>query len=626
MGPGARRNAVRPEDLRQAALALALERGLAGDSLDPEAPASFEGLVRSGALDREDAELLLTEAGILLSGRFPEFNELDTAVAGTAAGLLPGVGGLYPWRDLSRYRPEVYLGEGGMGRVFRVHDSRLNRKVALKFFRAHASLGSGAFLREVQAQARIDHPNVARIFEAGEQEGIPYLSVQVVRGPTLAQAAGRLSLREKVDILRQAALGVQAAHALGIVHRDLKPGNIMLEDDPQGGLRALVVDFGLARDLAEAPGRTTTVMGTPTYMSPEQIEGPQVLVGPHSDIYALGVTLFEVLAGVPPFSGATQAELLVAILGSDPPPLRALDPSLPKDLEAVVQHCLERDVLQRYDSARELAADLERFLAGVPVSVKPVGSLARLARRVRRNPVPLASAAAILALGLGWGGYAAASRARERALGLRMEAQVADLARIRGDYQRLRAEQDVERARSMEFQRRMAEAATASERSDAGLRLAASQARERELAQQVEAAERKVRADAAPRPVEAAPAAAPKEPPEPARPAAASPVPDPTYIPPQLVRLAPARFPRRFQGTAQNPWRNQELSVRVQVQVDAQGRLEKAAVAEGVAGPWGYNEAALQAVTDSAFAPAQRGGKAVAGSLEVRVRFVPPAR
>jgi len=616
----AERQAAPPGDLRRAACALAQERGLAGGMGSPPEEADLDRLVRSGVLDREDAQRLLAEADILLSGRFPEFNEWDTAVAGAAAGHLPGVGGLYPWRDRSRYRPEVYLGEGGMGRVFRVHDTRLNRKVALKFFRAHASLGAAAFLREVQAQARIDHPNVARVFEAGEQEGIPYISVQVVNGPTLAQAAARLGLREKVDLVRQAALGVQAAHALGIVHRDLKPGNIMLEADPQGGLRALVVDFGLARDLAEAPGRTTTVMGTPTYMSPEQIEGPQVLVGPHSDIYALGVTLFEVLAGVPPFVGATQAELLVAILGSDPPPLRAIDPALPRDLEAVVQRCLERDVLSRYDRAQDLAEDLERFLAGAPVSVKPQGPLVRLLRRARRNPVPLASAAAVLVLGLGWGGYAVAVRARERALARRVEAQVADLDRLRADFDRLRAEQDQERRTSLEFQRRVAEAATAAERKDAEQRLLASQARERDLAQQVEAAQRKVRVE--PRPPEPAPAA--KEPAEAPRPAA--PPPDPSYIPPQLVRLAPAAHPRRFLGTSPNPWRNQEITVRVQVQVDAQGRLEKASVLEGVPGPWGYNESALRAISDSAYAPAQRGGRAVAGSLEVRVRFVPPAR
>lgn len=619
-------SAVRPEDLRQAALALALERGLLADPAPFQAGGDLDLAVRSGALDREDAQLLLTEVEILRSGRFPEFHELDTAVAGASAGQLPGVSGLYPWKDLSRYRPEVYLGEGGMGRVFRVHDTRLNRKVALKFFRSHASLGAGAFLREVQAQARIDHPNVARIFEAGEQEGIPYLSVQVVKGTTLAQAAGGLDLRQKVDLLRQAALGVHAAHALGIVHRDLKPGNIMLEADPHGGLRALVVDFGLARDLAEAPGRTTAVMGTPTYMSPEQIEGPQVLVGPHSDIYALGVTLFEVLAGAPPFSGSSQAELLVAILGSDPPPLRAIDPALPRDLEAVVQHCLERDVFKRYDSAQDLADDLQRFLSGAPVSVKPVGPLSRLLRRVRRNPLPFASALAILALGLGWGAYAAASRARERALGLRMEAQVADLARIRGDYDRLRAEQGEERSRAQELLRRVADADTAAERKDAEARLLASQVRERELAAQIEAAERKVRAEVPQRPLEATPAAPSREVPESPRPAAVAAAPDPTFIPPQLVRLAPVVYPRRFPGTTPNPWRTKEIAVRVQVQVDPQGRLEKASVLEGVAGPWGYNEAALQAIRDSTYAPAQRGGRAVAGSLDVLVRFIPPGR
>ncbi len=620
-------NAFTPEDVRRAALELAIERGLAGDPARFPAGGDLAALVQAGLLEREDARLLVTEAEIVLAGRYPEFNEQETAVAGQAAAPLHGHAGLYPWKDLSRYRPEVYLGEGGMGRVFRVRDTRLNRRVALKFFRTHGSLSPAAFLREVQAQARIDHPNVARVFEAGEHEGIPFLSVQMIHGSTLAQAASDLDLRAKVEVIRQAALGVHAAHALGIVHRDLKPGNIMLEADGSGGWKALVVDFGLARDLTEAPSRTTTVMGTPAYMSPEQIEGPAVLVGTHSDIYSLGVTLFEMLAGTTPFRGSTQAELLRAILEGDPPPLRALDPALPRDLEAVIQHCLERDVFKRYDSAEDLAADLGRFLAGAPVSVKPVGAFSRLGRRIRRNPLPFASMAVIALLGCGWAIYALASRAREQALGQRMEAQDLDLARVRSELQGLRAAQAEERDRSLELERKVAQAATAKERKEAEEALRASQARARELEQQVEEAQRKARPEPpSQRPPEPSPPAPAPEPPEPTRTAPVAPIAEASVVPPQILKQAAARYPRLALGSGLNPFRHREVTVRLQVQVDVQGKATVATVLEGVAGPWGYNQAALEAVSESSYAPAQRNGRAVAGTLEVTVRFLPPGR
>lgn len=618
--------AITPDDIRKAALELAIERGLAGDPDGYPPGGDLGDFISAGLLEREDARLLLTEAGIVLSGRFPEFNDLDTAVAGSVSGKLQGRAGLYPWKDSSRYRPEVYLGEGGMGRVFRVLDLLLNRRVALKFFRSHASLSASAFLREVQAQARIDHPNVARVFEAGEREGIPFLSVQMIQGSTLAQAAGGLGIREKVDAIRQAALGVHAAHVLGIVHRDLKPTNIMLEADGKGGWKALVVDFGLARDLAEEPSRTTTMMGTPAYMSPEQIEGPQVLVGPHSDVYALGVTLFEVLAGRPPFQGSSQAELLRAILDSDPPPLRSIDPALPRDLEAVIQRCMDRDVLKRYDSAKDLAEDLERYLVGVPVSVKPENALSRLVRRIRRNPLPVASAAAILLLAGGWGVYALSSRAREHRLGRQVRAQVADLERIRAELQGLKTAQAEERSRSKDLEQKVARAATEAERREAEEGLKASQARVRELAQQVEDAQKKAGLEAQPsaRPAEPAPAPPPKEPSD--SPKAASAALDPTFIPPQILSQAIASYPNRALTNPMNPFRKREITVLVQVQVDGQGRASAASVLEGIPGPWGYNEAALETVSQSSYAPAQRGGREVPGSLQVKVRFLPPRR
>ena len=227
-----------PSLLRKAALDLALERGLVDHDPTLETKGDLEDLrdwVRRGVIDLETMKLLEREAELLLTGKYPEYGDQPTAITpGGPETLLTHRLGLYPWKDWSRFKPEVFLGEGGMGRVFRVQDIRLKRRVALKFFRAALDNVTKAFLMEAQSQARIDHPNVAKVFEAGEQEGIPFLSMQFIHGPTLSEAAPSLDLREKVELVRQAALGVHAAHRLGIVHRDLKPGNIMLERDEHG--------------------------------------------------------------------------------------------------------------------------------------------------------------------------------------------------------------------------------------------------------------------------------------------------------------------------------------------------------------------------------------------------------
>lgn len=617
--------------IRKTAFMLAFRRGLLGEDA-PEDGDDLRPFARRGSLDLADMGLLEREAHILVTGQYPEFGDQQTAIAGGLEPVLVPPEGLYPWDDWSHYRPEVYLGEGGMGWVFRARDTRLQRAVALKFFRSSLPEASQILLREARSQARIDHPHVAKVFEAGEQEGVSYLSMQYIHGPTLLKAVSSLGLRERVDAIRQVALGVHAAHRLGIVHRDLKPGNIMLEQGGEGPLHAYVMDFGLARDLSDVPTGMSRVMGTPSYMSPEQIEGPSVLIGPHTDVFALGVTLYELLAERLPFEAPSPTETMRRIVHEDPVPLRKVDPELPRELEAVVQRCLEKDVLRRYDSAQDLADELQRFLDGSPVLASPVSAWSQAVRRLKRNPLPAASLATVLLLAGGWLVYAVATRSRERDLGLRMQAKDADLSRIRKEMETLKAQQAEERKRSEELSRQVALAPTAAARREAEDLLKASQARERELALQVQAAQRRSQSlapapappetAAAPEPPRKAPSAEPR--PEGVPPGAVRPrtePEEPVTFPPQILRQAPARYPQRALASPFNPSRGSEVIVLVRVQVDPGGRPENLNVLQGAPGPWGYNEAALEALRNSTYAPAQREGRPVAGSIDVRVSF-----
>lgn len=287
-----------------------------------------------------------------------------------------------------------------MGRVLAAHDPVLRRPVAVKVLHGGASEVLARFLAEARAQARVSHPNVAKVFEVGVAGERPFIVMQLVEGKPLGDVASRLSPRELAALMKPVAEGVGAANRLGLVHRDLKPGNVLVEERPDGTLHPYVVDFGLARDLA-AEGQTVTgnTVGTPAFMAPEQATGDAAEVGPRTDVYGLGATLYAALSGRPPFRGSSAVEVMVQVVGKDPEPLRRLAPRVPEDLATIVGKCLEKEASRRYATAEELAADLGRFLAGEPVLARPPALAYRLKLKLRRNRLA-ASVAAVALLSL----------------------------------------------------------------------------------------------------------------------------------------------------------------------------------------------------------------------------------
>jgi serine/threonine-protein kinase len=226
--------------------------------------------------------------------------------------------------------------------------------------------------------------------------------MQLIDGRPLHRVAPEMSLYEKIQVIKQVAEALHAAHRQGLIHRDIKPSNIMVERIPDGGLHPYVMDFGLARKAGVSEhSRFGIIEGTARYMAPEQVRGEIRQLDRRSDVYALGVTLYEILAGASPFVEKSEEELLLAVLLREPKPPRQIDPTLPADLEAIVLKCIEKEPAARYDSAKALAEDLGRYLNGDPVLARPIGGLGRLYRRARRHKLlsaTLAVAAALLLL------------------------------------------------------------------------------------------------------------------------------------------------------------------------------------------------------------------------------------
>ena len=309
---------------------------------------------------------------------------------------------VFPVPGWERYQAVRFLGQGGMGQVFLAYDPRLRRHAALKFVRGDEPGLTQRFLSEARAQARVEHERVCQVYEVGQVQGHAFIAMQYVEGLPLNQLAGQLPVEQVALLLRDVAEGVHAAHRVGLIHRDLKPGNILVERTEDGRLKPYVMDFGLARDWREQ-GNTATgsVLGTPHYMAPEQARGEVSRLDRRADVYSLGATLYTLLTGQPPIPGGNGLEVLSNIATLEPRPPRALNSDLPVDLEAIVLKCLEKDRSARYESARALAEDLDRFVSGEPVRARPTGLGYRLRKRLRKHRLVVSiAAAALLAVAL----------------------------------------------------------------------------------------------------------------------------------------------------------------------------------------------------------------------------------
>lgn len=310
----------------------------------------------------------------------------------------------FPVKDWDRYQFISFLGEGGMGRVYKAFDPALKRFVALKFIRGDDPELTQRFLNEAQAQARVEHENVCKIYEVGEASGRPYIAMQYIEGSPFQDLYGDLGLEQKVKIMQQVSEGLNAAHKIGLIHRDIKPGNIMVQRTEDGMLKPYLMDFGLARE-AEAKGMTMTgmIVGTPAYMSPEQALGNIHQLTRRSDVYSLGASFYEALCGHPPFEADSTVALLYMVLEKEPVSMRGIDASIPRDIDTVVLKCLEKEPDRRYDSARAFAEDLQRYLDGEPVQAQQASVLYRLQKRARKHKplVVVVSVALFLLLVLG---------------------------------------------------------------------------------------------------------------------------------------------------------------------------------------------------------------------------------
>jgi WD40 repeat protein len=331
--------------------------------------------------------------------------------APTWAGPASGGAGPEPEPSLPGFDVLAPLGRGGMGVVYQARQVGLNRLVALKQLRPGADRDLARLRVEARALARLQHPNIVQIYELLEHAGRAYLVLELVSGgPLSALLEGKpWPPRETAALVRTLAGAVQYAHERGVVHRDLKPANVLLGGDSSARetmdqsaplATPKITDFGIAKHLAGDPGETREgdVLGTPSYMSPEQAGGKVGEIGPPADIYSLGVLLYELLTGHVPLLGPTTIETLVLVRTEDPIPPRRLQPKVPRDLDTICLKCLEKEPARRYASAQELADDLGRFLDGEPIRARPTPRWERAWKWARRRPVVAGLSAALVAV------------------------------------------------------------------------------------------------------------------------------------------------------------------------------------------------------------------------------------
>lgn len=339
---------------------------------------AMEGLL---GLEVENASLGASPVAFSLSERLPVSDEPTLS-----RDILP---------TIANYEISKIIGFGGMGVVYLARHLALNRLVALKMIGGTANTSpdqKARFLNEAKLVAQLNHPNIVPIYEIGEDEGVPFFAMEYVAGDTLAKKLAGSALMDSLSsasLVKTLATAMDHAHKRGILHRDLKPGNILL-GSTEGIVPSTetiipkITDFGLGRLVDPPTSQTLTgaILGTPSYMAPEQASGQTSKIGVTTDVYALGAILYECLSGVPPFRGPTVFDTLIRVRTQEPVSLNGV----PRDLEIICLKCLEKQPAKRYATAGALADDLQRYLDGKPILARPISSLEKARKWVWRKP------------------------------------------------------------------------------------------------------------------------------------------------------------------------------------------------------------------------------------------------
>ena len=380
----------------------ALDKARAEQSTNPT-KSLVEVLVDSGGVTTGDKQALehLLERHLAKQGADPQAGISSLVSYSTQVNSPPPLADTISFEPATplRHRPQRLFGDyellseiarGGMGVVYKARQAKLNRLVALKMIRSGELADDEQvkrFYSEAEAAARLDHPGIVPVYEVGEANGQHFFSMALVIGTSLNDRVkddGPLPPKEAARLLKSVVEAVEYAHGKGIIHRDIKPQNILLDEAGQPRL----TDFGLAKQATSQSDLTVTgqVMGTPSYMPPEQASGKIDEIGPASDVYSLGATLYFVLTGRPPFQTATPAETIQQVLDTEPVALRRLNPAIPHDLETICLKCLRKEPAKRYASAAELAADLGNWLENRPIMARPVSRAEKAWLWCKRRP------------------------------------------------------------------------------------------------------------------------------------------------------------------------------------------------------------------------------------------------